>query len=204
VTIFDLAFLAVALGTVIALVRSAVIGLRGNGGRALRGLRTLGLFWVVYLGVGLVFSAVRPQHFVEVGTPWCFDDWCLTLDTIAGRDTGAQVEYTATLTLSSQARRIRQRARGAWIYLVDATHRRYAAEPDSTVVPLDVELGPLATRSTSRRFLLPAERRPTGLITGHGGPYCGVMNVLVLGEAGCLFGKPAMIRLPAFPVLDRP
>lgn len=204
VTIFDLAFLAVALGTVIALFGSAVIALRGNGGRALRGLRALGLFWVVYLGVGLIYSAVRPQRLVPVGTPWCFDDWCLTLDSIAGRDAGAQVEYTTALTLSSRARGIRQRARGAWIYLVDDAGRRYAPEPDSTETPLDVELGPQETRSTSRRFLLPAGQRATGLITGHGGPYCGVMNILILGEAGCLFGKPAMIRLPAIPVTDRP
>jgi len=195
-TVFDLTFLAVALGTVIVLLRSAAIAVRGNGARALRVLRTLGLFWAVYLGLGLVLSAVRPQRFVAVGTPWCFDDWCLTLDGIVERPAGDHVEYTAALTLSSRARRIRQRARGAWIYLVDDAHQRYAAEPDPTDTPLDVELGPQEARSTSRRFVLPAGRRPAGLITGHGGPYCGVMNVLILGDAGCLFGKPAMIRLP--------
>jgi len=30
------------------------------------------------------------------------------------------------------------------------------------------------------------------------------MNFLILGDAGCLFGKPAMIRLPVIPVPDRP
>jgi hypothetical protein len=199
-TILDLTFLAVALCTVIALVRSLVITLRGRRAKALRVVRTLGLFWVVYLGFGLVFSAVRPQRLVSVGTPWCFDDWCLTLDGIAGQRAGAQMAYTTTLTLSSRARRVRQRARGAWIYLVDEAHQRYAAEPDPTDTPLDVELGPQEAQSTSRRFVLPAGRQPVGLITGHGGPYCGVMNFLVLGDAGCLFGKPTMIRLPAIPV----
>jgi len=203
-TVFDLTFLTVALCTVIALLRSAVIALRGNGAKALRVLRTLGLFWVVYLGCGLLLSAVRPQRLVSVGTPWCFDDWCLALDGIAERHVGDQVEYTAALTLSSRARRVRQRTRGAWVYLVDDVHQRYAAEPDPTDMPLDVELGPREARSTSRRFVLPAGRRPTGLITGHGGPYCGVMNFLILGDAGCLFGKPSMIRLSAIPVPDRP
>lgn len=203
-TVFDLTFLVVALSTAIVLLCSAVIALRGNGARALRVLRTLGLFWVVYLGVGLLFSAVRPQRLVSVGTPWCFDDWCLTLDGIAGLPAGDQVEYTASLTLSSRARRVRQRARGAWIYLLDEAHQRYAAEPDPTDTPLDVELGPGEARSTSRRFVLPVGRRPAGLITGHGGPYCSVMNFLILGDAGCLFGKPAMIRVSASPVADRP
>jgi hypothetical protein len=34
-----------------------------------------------------------------------------------------------------------------------------------------------------------------GLITGHGGAYCGAMSVLVIGEGGCWFHKPAMIRI---------
>lgn len=201
-TLFDLAFLAVALGTLIGLLRSAVLGLRGKRAGARRTLRVLGLFWVVYLGAGLLFSAVRPQRFVSAGTPWCFDDWCLTLDSLAARQAGDRVAYTASLTLSSRARGIRQRARGAWIYLVDESYRRYAPEPDSTATPLDIELGPLEALPATRRFLLPAGRGPVGLITGHGGPYCGVMNFLVLGEAGCLFGKPATMRLPAVPVRD--
>jgi len=203
-TVFDLTFLAVALSTVIALLRSVGIALRGNGAKALRLLRSLGLFWVVYLGFGLLLSVVRPQRLVSIGTPWCFDDWCLALDSIAERHTGNQVQYTAALTLSSRARRVRQRARGAWIHLVDEAYQRYAPEPDPADTPLDVELRPQESRSTSRRFVLPAGRRPAGLITGHGGPYCGVMNFLILGDAGCVFDKPAMIRLPVIPAPDKP
>jgi hypothetical protein len=201
-TIFDLAFLIVALSSMITLLRSTVIAVRGNGAKALRVLRTLGLFWVAYLATGLLLSAVQPQHLVPVGSPWCFDDWCLTLDGITARQAGDHVEYTAALTLSSQARRVRQRANGAWIYLLDEAHERYASESTPTEIPLDVELGPHEARSTSRRFVLPTGERPIALITGHGGPYCGVMNLLIMGNASCLFGKPTMIPLPAIPVAD--
>ena len=203
-TLFDLAFLVVALGTLIALLGSVVIAARGNGARAGRRLRTLGLFWVAYLAFGLLLSALQPQRLVPVGTPWCFDDWCLTLDDITARHSVDGVEYTAVLTLSSQARGIRQRANGAWIYLVDEAHQRYAPEPDPTTTPLDVELGPQEARSTSRRFVLPTGRQPIALITGHGGPYCSAMNLLILGNAGCLFGKPTMISLPTIPMANGP
>ncbi len=200
-TLLDLAFLAVALGTVVTLLWSVGSALRGNAGGALRVLRMLGLFWVAYLTIGLVISAVRPQRLIPTGTDWCFDDWCLTLNTMMARPIGDRVEYTATLRLSSQARRIRQRANGAWIYLVDGAHERYAPEPDSTETPLDVELGPQEVVATSRHFVLPAGRPPVALVTGHGGPYCGPMNLLIIGNAGCLFGKPTMIPLTSIPAV---
>jgi hypothetical protein len=37
--------------------------------------------------------------------------------------------------------------------------------------------------------------RILGLITGHGGPYCGPMSVLIIGAGGCLFNRPTMIRV---------
>jgi hypothetical protein len=58
-----------------------------------------------------------------------------------------------------------------------------------------VLLGPGETRATTRHFVLPAGVRPVGLITGHGGSYCGAMDILVIGQAGCLFGRPTMIGL---------
>jgi hypothetical protein len=33
------------------------------------------------------------------------------------------------------------------------------------------------------------------LITGHPGPYCGPFNVLFIGQATCLFGRPETIRI---------
>lgn len=195
-TVFDLAFLVWGLITVIALLWSTVTAIGGHGVVALRRLGVLGIFWVMYLGVGLVASAVQPQQVTAPGTPWCFDDWCLTLDRVSAEATGNDVTYTTALSISSRARRVRQRANGAWIYLIDAAHHRYAPSDDLNDVPLDIELGPGETVRASRRFVLPAGVEPVGLITGHGGPYCGAMDFLIVGGAGCLFGKPAMIRLP--------
>jgi hypothetical protein len=67
------------------------------------------------------------------------------------------------------------------------------------VIPLHflwiVLLQPGEIVATSRVFHVPASVRQAGVITGHGGPYCGPMDFLVIGGGGCLFGKPAMIKV---------
>jgi len=87
-----------------------------------------------------------------------------------------------------------QRAKGAWIYLIDDRGRRYAPERDLSAVPLDVVLQPGESVSTSRVHVPPDVQR-LGLITGHGGPYCSPMDILIVAAGGCLFGKPALIRI---------
>jgi hypothetical protein len=43
---------------------------------------------------------------------------------------------------------------------------------------------------------VPGNVRELGLVTGHGGPPCGLMSLVDIGQAGCLFHKQTMIRLP--------
>jgi hypothetical protein len=62
-------------------------------------------------------------------------------------------------------------------------------------VPVTVKLGPGESISTSRDFEVLADVGALGFITGHGGPYCGAMSLLIIGEAACLFDRPTMIRV---------
>jgi hypothetical protein len=194
-TVFDLVFLAAALAAIVGLMVAGMAAARGRWTRAGRALATVGFAAAVYLGLGAGVSYAAPQRVIPVGTPWCFDDWCLALDRVTERPSGDQTTFVAEIRLISRARRISQRANGAWIYLIDSSGRRYEPSADSNALPLDVLLGPGETRATTRQFVLPAGVRPVGLITGHGGPYCGPMDVLVIGNAGCLFGKPTMIGI---------
>jgi len=43
--------------------------------------------------------------------------------------------------------------------------------------------------------MVPADVRTLGLVTGHPGPYCGPFNVLIIGQAVCLFGRPDTIAI---------
>ncbi len=196
-TLLDLLFLLLAVVALVTLLVAATLAVSGRGARAGRLLRRLGAGAAVYLTVAMAVSALRPQRFIAAGQPWCFDDWCLTVRGVEPSAAADAAVYRLPLTISSRALRITQRARGAWIYLVDDHGRRYPPEDDSasTAVPLDVAIGPGESVTTSRTFRLPPGSRPVGLITGHGGSYCGVMNWLVIGDAGCVFGKPTMITL---------
>jgi hypothetical protein len=193
-TIFELLFIVALLASVATLLTAAVYALRGRRAQALRILRSLGMCAVAYFVSGIAVSLFSPQHVMRVGDPWCFDDWRLSVEKVNRTPAPSLVSYDVGLRISSTAGRVSQRAKGAWIYLIDGHGRRYAPDSDPSAVPLDVLLQPGESVVTSRVFQVPADAREIGLITGHGGPYCGPM-ILIIGSAGCLFNKPTMIRL---------
>ena len=197
-TIFDLIFLAAVLISVITLATAAVSALLGRGKKSLKILRIYGLCVVAYFLVALAVDFFQPQRVFAVGEPFCLDDWCLEVENVNYTSNGSNDFYHLNLRLFSTARRVSQRAKGAWIYLIDEHGRRYPPDSDPSAIPLDAELGPLQSLTTSRTFAVPADVHKMGLITGHGGPYCG-MGILIIGEGGCLFNKPTMIRMPTFP-----
>ncbi len=193
-TIFDLIFLAAVLISLITLATAAVSALRGRGKKSLRILRIYGLCVVVYFLVALAVDFFRAQRVIAVGEPFCLDDWCLQVENVNHTSNGSHKSYHLDLRVFSTARRISQRAKGAWIYLIDEHGRRYSPDSDPSAIPLDVQLGPQQSLTSSCVFTVPADVQKLGLITGHGGPYCG-MGILIIGEGGCLFNKPTMIRI---------
>jgi hypothetical protein len=189
-TIFDLLFLAAFLASVIVLVAAAYVAMRGNVTRAFSILGVWLTCAVVYLGISVAVAYAAPQRVIPVGTPWCFDDWCLTVEN-ANRTEGT---YTVNFQISSQAKRVTQRANGAWIYLRDENDKHY--DPAPADVPLDILLQPGESIAAKRSFTVPANVHELGLVTGHGGAPCGVMSLVIIGGGGCLFHKQTMIQLP--------
>jgi len=187
---FDLLFLIGFLASLIALVAAAYASLRGRTPLAFSILRGWLVCAAIYLGISVAVAYFRPQSILALGEPWCFDDWCLTVEN--AQRAGAL--YNVDLRISSRAKRVTQRAQGAWIYLRDENDRHY--EPLPADVPLDLELGPGQSVAAKRAFQVPANVRELGLVTGHGGPPCGLMSLVIIGQGGCLFHKQTMIRLP--------
>jgi hypothetical protein len=194
-SVFDLLFLLAVLASVITLVVVAVFAMLGQRSRALRVLRLYVACAAGYFTAGIAVSFLKPQRVIPVGEPWCFDDWCLTAEKVSQTAAADRISYQVGLRISSRARRVTQRARGAWVYLIDDRGHRYSPDPDPSAVPLDVLLRPGESVTTSRMFEIPSDVHPVGLVTGHGGPYCGPMDILIIGSGGCLFKKPAMIRI---------
>jgi hypothetical protein len=196
VTIFDLLFLLTALATLVTLLSALGVAVIGRRALSLRMLGALGIAVAGYLVIGLLVSGMVPQRVIAVGDPWCFDDWCLSVEHATRTVGSSDVTYAVDLRVESRAKRVTQRAAGAWLYVIDDRGRRYAPDPAPSAVPLDVRLAPSESVTTSRVFHVPPDARGLGVITGHGGPYCGVMSFAVIGDAGCLFHKATMIRLP--------
>lgn len=191
-TILDLLFVACFLLSLIALVAAAYAAFRG---RISRAFSILGIWLacaVLYLGVSVSVAYAAPQRVIAIDTPWCLDDWCLTVKNIQHADTN----YNVDLVISSEAKRVTQRAKGAWIYLRDENDRHYEPFDDPGEVPLDVLLQPGESVAAQRRFHVPVKVHELGLVTGHGGPPCGLMSLVIIGNGGCLFHKQTMIRLP--------
>lgn len=191
-TIFDVLFLAAFLASLIALIAAAYAAVRGNSPQAFSILGVWLACTALYLAASVAVAYLAPQRVIATGQPWCFDDWCLTVEKVKHADTS----YTVDLLISSEAKRVTQRAKGAWIYLRDENDTHYHPTSNPSDVPLDVLLRPGESVAAQRSFTVPANIRDLGLVTGHGGPPCGFGNLAIIGSGGCLFHKQTMIRLP--------
>jgi len=196
VSLFDLIFLLVILLSVITLATGIAFAFRGKIRQAAKIFAGYCVFALVYLAIGAAVSYLRPQRIIAIGEPWCFDEWCLTVNKVGRVPESTNAIVKVDLILSSQSRGRPQRAQGAWIYLIDPQGHRFAPQPDPAATPLDTLLQPGESIPTSRSFVVPPDARELGLITGHGGPYCGPMSILIISSSGCLFHKPDMVRLP--------
>jgi hypothetical protein len=195
VTIFDLLFIAVVFTSLAALITAAIAAIRGRRAHAIVILRKFGICVVAYLAIVVVVALFAPQRVLEIGDPWCFDDWCLSVENVIRTPAPPRVSYNISLRIFSQARRVSQRAQGAWMYVIDQRGNRYAPEPDASAVPLDVLLQAGDSVTTSRVFKLPAAAGGLGLITGHGGPGC-FPGCFIIGDDASLFHKRTFVRLP--------
>jgi hypothetical protein len=194
VTLFDLLFLASALAAIASVVTAALFAVSGRGERALSVLKRLGMATLGYAALLVIVAAATPQKVLQPGDPWCFDDWCLSVEGVTQMPSPVGTHYTVSLRIYSEAKRVSQRAKGAWIYLIDRGGTRYSPLPDNSQTALDVLLQPGESIQTSRTFLVPNGVHDLGLITGHGGGYCSMLPPII-GEGGCLFNKPTMIRI---------
>jgi hypothetical protein len=194
-SISDLSFLLAVLASVVTLAVAARFVFRGRLARALQILRVYGFCALFYFAAGVAIAFLKPQRVMGIGDPWCFDDWCLTVENVTRTADPHGIAYRVGVRIFSRAGRVAQRAKGAWIYLIDDRGRRFSPDPDASAVPLDVLLRPHESVSASRLFRVPDDAKGVGLVTGHGGGYCGLMAFLIIGESGCLFNKPTMIRI---------
>lgn len=190
-TVWDLLFIALALTAAGTLITSAVLAIRGRRQRALTALGKLAFAAVVYIGFVYAATALSKERVLRVGEPECSDDWCVQVDGIRRTPTNATTRLDIDLRIFSRARRVAQRELIAKdVYLVDSNWRRYDPMPTGTEIPLNTLLQPGESKSTTRRFDVPAGAHGLGLMVGRSQPpFC-----LIIGECDA-FHKGIMFRV---------
>ncbi len=76
-TLFDLLFILATLALVIAVTIAAFHAVRGRWSRALAVLRRVAIAGAIYFAVVVAVSLATPRQVVPLGSPQCFDDWCI-------------------------------------------------------------------------------------------------------------------------------
>jgi hypothetical protein len=196
--LFTLTLLLCVLASILTFLVAACRVIRG---RRSSGLRLLGLWAVcalVYLAVSVGVSATRTAVVIEQGQNWCFDDWCLAVEAVRKTPTpnGTNVTYTADIRIYNDARSP-EGTRGFWAYLRDGNDRRYAPAPGAWRDVVAARVPPHGVARASMEFVVPRDARDLGFVAGHGGgtPCALLPSLLEIGQAGCLFHKPDMIRI---------
>ncbi|HVN03990.1 MAG TPA: hypothetical protein VMT86_06200 [Bryobacteraceae bacterium] len=192
-TAFDLLFILAVLASAAIWILTAAAALRRSRARAWRILRIWVVCALLYLAAVAADGLASPRRVLKPGDPWCFDDWCLIVERVTHTPEPPQAAYTVSLRIFSRARRVSQRAKGAWIYVIDRAGRRYAPEPDNAALPLDVLLQPGESVSTSRTFKVPPDATGLALITGHGFPYW--CRLPIIGDDSALWHQRTVVRL---------
>ena len=201
-SLMDLVGTLVLLGSVLLVLvmvgRLAVLALRGRWDGARRGARGLGLYLACYAGILITVALVMPRQTLAPRERECFDDWCAAgtsaepaaaADAPCAAEAGTRV-WVATVEVSSDAKRVRQRAPDAHALLEDRGGREYAAcgGPLGTNALAD-ELGPGESFLVTEPFRLPAGAVPAGVVISHGA----FPGVLIIGDDQSLFHSRTLL-----------
>jgi hypothetical protein len=200
--ISTLVFLGSVLFVLALLGRIAVSALRGRQDRLRGTARLLAGYVAGYAALLLAVALMMPRRTLPQGVRECFDDWCVAgvgavasgAAPIPGCD-GGNV-WIGTLEVSSDAKRVRQRAADAAAVLEDLSGRRYrpCAAPTQGAEAahgLRDELGPGDAFQVTLAFSLPAGARPAGFVISHGA----FPGAIIIGDDQSLAHRPTLLAV---------
>ena len=197
--IFTLLLLLCLLASLITFVVAIYRAVRGRRAAAVKLLGRWGIGSIAYLILSVGVSLFKPARVVEPDKNWCFDDWCIAVERVTRRQANEQGHTIyATDVRIFNAARSPEAARGFWVYLRDERDHRYQPLPGAWTDVAATRVGPHEFARTSIAFVVPDGVRELGFVTGHGGGGgpCGLVpSLLEIGQGGCLFHKPNMIRV---------
>jgi len=184
-SIFDLIFLLMMLGTVIVLVMVMVAVVLRRWTHLLRLLGCLLASWVAYLVLGTMIAVATPQHIQPIGEDRCFDEMCFAVTgyqrtpriEVAGHITQAHgVFYIVEVRISSRARGRAQHETGRIGMLIDQSGHIYSpsaegmralVEAEGPTPGLDTDLNPGESVTARLVYDLPSDIKRPGFALGN-------------------------------------
>ena len=198
----SLIFLGSVLFFLVLLGRIALSVLRGHRDHLRGTARLLAGYVAGYAALLLAVALMMPRRTLPQGVRECFDDWCVAgigavtsgAAQVPGCD-GGNV-WIGTLEVSSDAKRVRQRAADAAATLEDLSGHRYppcAAPPQGAggMHQLRDELGPGGAFRVTLAFSLRAGARPAGFVISHGA----FPGALIIGDDQSLLHRPTLLAV---------
>ena len=160
-----------------------------------------GLYFLLLIGVALL----SPQRVLVMHQVRCFDDWCVAVEQVAKIPEIGPLQakgsfLLVTIDVFSQAKRIRQRALDAAVYLLDEEGNRYYPSPEGQQtleaageagLPLNswLEVGNSFTHTAV--FDLPTGAALPDLVFTHGA----FPGLIIIGDDQSWLHKPTIVRL---------
>ncbi len=189
----------VALWILVGLFGVAVSARRGERQRVRRGLITIVLVVVLYLGALLAVSLAQPTRLLVVGQSRCFDDVCFAVagaQEIQGFEARGQQRDRLVQVNIAIRNRNRNHAAGESelsAYLLDADGHRWEVVPGLAGVALSVRVQAGGMTISAPVFRVANDATGLHLVLAHVGWHSGR---LIIGDPESLLHRPTEMNLP--------
>jgi hypothetical protein len=194
----ELVLVGLVLWTAIGIAGSALWAIRGERGRARRGLLWVGGVWVVYLGVLLLVSWRQPVRVIPMGQEVCFDEMCFAVegtDEMEGFPARGQERARLVRVRVRIANRGRGRPQSEGLLrasLLDGRGRRWEEVRGLSGVRLTSRVAAGDVAVSEPVFRVSKDATGLGLVLSHGRWQPGV---LVIGDSDSWMHRPTVMRL---------
>jgi hypothetical protein len=111
---------------------------------------------ILYLAAVLLVSLLTPRAIISIGDSYCYDIWCIGVQSVNATPQGQNILYTARVRIFSDANRVSTSRAMDFLYARGDQGRRFPLIQDSSVIPADVTINPGESVGTSLMFLAPA------------------------------------------------
>ncbi len=178
-TPYDLLFILVVLTAAITAIAAFVIALGGKFLRAFKLLTIAATILALYVACVYLATASSSPRLIARNTPFCNDDWCLSVQAVTRNSEAVFTRYDIALNISNRARGRAQRENSASdVFLEDSKGNRFDPLLGTPEVPLNVLLQPAQSVKALRHFDVPIDAQDLRLGIGHVNilPFCTVIG----------------------------